>query len=142
MVKVLEGGRTLVGDFVVENMRTPHAHYGFGAKPVPAVDVSHLSTALWKMHNKLEKLYRSFDPSDSPSRAYRGHIVDIQAHVKTFLLNMKTNGLEEGLNALEKPAFLGACISLENYLGHAVQKIEGVRGAVREGMAALEKGRA
>ena len=40
---------------------------------------------------------------------------------------MKTNRLDEGLNALEKPAFLGACIALEGYLGQTIQRAAGLR---------------
>lgn len=133
MVERLEHLRELVGDFVVRNMNTPQPHYGFNAKPVEPVDVSGLEKELWGTHTKLEDLYRSFDPSEAPSLAYRGVIVDVKAQLKSFLLQMKTNQLDEGLNALEKPAFLGACITLEGYLGHAIQKVEGVRVAVREG---------
>lgn len=138
MVKGLEELRELVGDFVVKNMNTPQPHYGFAAKPIEPVNVSALEKALWGAHTQLEGLYRAFDPSEAPSLAYRGVIVDVKSQIKGFLLNMKTNRLDEGLNALEKPAFLGACIGLENYLGHAIQKVEGVRGAVREGMGSEE----
>lgn len=132
MVERLEDLRELVGDFVVKNMNTPQPHFGFNAKPVEPVDVSGLERALWETHNQLEDLYRAFDPTDSPSLAYRSVIVDVKAQLKTFLLHMKTDQLDEGLGTLEKPAFLGACITLESYLGQTVQKAEGVRGAVRE----------
>lgn len=127
MVKGLEDLRELVGDFVVKNMNTPQPHYGFNAKPVEPVDVSGLEKALWGAHSQLEDLYRTFDPSEASSLAYRGVIVDVKAQLTSFLLQMKTHGLDEGLNALEKPAFLGACISLEAYLGQTIQRAEGIR---------------
>lgn len=40
---------------------------------------------------------------------------------------MKTKQIDEGLNTLEKPAFLAGCISLENFLGQTIQRVEGVR---------------
>jgi hypothetical protein len=51
----------------------------------------------------------------------------VKVQLKSFLLQMRTNGLDEGLNALEKPAFLGACIVLEGNLGHAIQRTAGLR---------------
>ena len=53
--------------------------------------------------------------------------MDVQVQLKSFLLQMKTNRLDEGLNALEKPAFLGACIALEGYLGQTIQRAAGLR---------------
>jgi hypothetical protein len=138
MVERLEGLREYVGDFVVKNMNTPQPQLGFNTEAVEPITVKELEQELWGSHNKLEELYRSFEPTEQSSLAYRALIVDIKAQLKTFLLNMKTNQLDDGLGAVEKPAFLGACIHLENYVGQTIQKVEGVRVAVKEDVASLQ----
>lgn len=126
-VDTLDTLREEVGDFVVNNMHTPQVHYGFNAKPVQPVDVSPLESLVWQTHEKLESLYRSIEPTDPPALAYRSIIIDVKSQLKGFLLDMKTKQIDEGLNTLEKPAFLAGCISLENFLGQTIQRVEGVR---------------
>jgi hypothetical protein len=132
LVETLDRVREEVGDFVVNNMHTPQVHYGFNAKSVQPVDVSPLEHLLWQTHEKLESLYRSLEPTEPSALLYRSIIIDVKSQLKAFLLNMKTKQIDEGLNTLEKPAFLVGCISLENFLGHTVQRVEGVGMGVGE----------
>ena len=138
LVDTLDMLREEVGDFVVANMHTPQVHCGFNSKPVQPVDVSQLEQLVWQAHQKLDGLYRSFEPTCTPALAYRSVIIDVRAQLKSFLLDMKTRQIDEGLNAIEKPAFLAGCITLENYLGQTVQRVEGVRIEVGEGDASLD----
>jgi hypothetical protein len=133
LVDTLDELREEVGDFVVKNMHTPQVHYGFNSKPVPPVDVSQLEQLVWQAHEKLESVYRSFEPTRAPALAFRSIIIDVRSQLKGFLLDMKTRQIDEGLNAIEKPAFLAGCITLENYLGQTVQRVEGVRIEVGQG---------
>lgn len=133
LVDTLDNLREEVGDFVVQNMHTPQVHYGFNSKPVQPVDVSPLEQRVWQAHEKLESLYRSLEPTTPSALAYRSVIIDVRAQLKGFLLDMKTKQIDEGLNSIEKPAFLAGCITLENYLGQTVQRVEGVRIEVGAG---------
>lgn len=133
LVDTVDALREEVGDFVVKNMHTPQVHYGFNSKPVPPVDVAPLERLVWRAHEKLDGIYRSFEPTSAPALAYRSVIIDVRSQLKGFLLDMKTKQIDEGLNSIEKPAFLAGCITLENYLGQTVQRVEGVRIEVGEG---------
>jgi hypothetical protein len=75
----------------------------------------------------LDTLYQSVEPTDPVALAYRSIIIDVRSHLKSFLLELSTKNIDQGLNPLEKPALLASCISLENYLGQTVQRVEGVR---------------
>jgi hypothetical protein len=127
LVDTLDTLREQAGDFVVASLDTPKPTCGFTAKPVEPLDVTELRQLVWRTHDTLDTLYQSFEPTDPVALAYRSIIIDVRSHLKSFLLELSTKNIDQGLNPLEKPAFLASCISLENYLGQTVQRVEGVR---------------